>query len=189
LPFPLAIQDKGTVARHASFNTERAAVTMHTRPAVKKKKKNAFTSPLTTGPTKAPQSAGTSCRRKKCRFTFFIVGEHVLPVWGSGKPGTASRCHQYRVVQSQLHACVAQSLRVVLQQPDSVVAISNVAATACNLATTICRTPGRNAWRVDTLQYTDLKKSRAAIDSLQQAGFTIIGWTLNGNMHTMISVS
>jgi hypothetical protein len=42
----------------------------------------------------------------------------------------------------------------------------------------IVRTPGRNIWRVDTLTYTDLKKSAAAADSLQQAGFVIIGWDL-----------
>jgi len=97
--------------------------------------------------------------------------------------------HQYRVVQSQLHACVAQSLRVVLQQPRLGSGDFQRSSDSLQPWQPHLPHPGRNAWRVDTLQYTDLKKSRAAIDSLQQAGFTIIGWDLDGNMHTMISVS
>lgn len=40
------------------------------------------------------------------------------------------------------------------------------------------RTPGRNIWRIDTLRFTDLKKSTAAADSLQKAGFKLMGWDL-----------
>jgi peptidoglycan/xylan/chitin deacetylase (PgdA/CDA1 family) len=42
----------------------------------------------------------------------------------------------------------------------------------------VARMPGRNAWRIDSIRHTDVKSSRDAIDSVQQAGFSIIGWDL-----------
>ena len=44
------------------------------------------------------------------------------------------------------------------------------------LSNNIARTPGRNIWRIDSLVYTDIKKSAAAADSLQKAGFIVMGW-------------
>jgi peptidoglycan/xylan/chitin deacetylase (PgdA/CDA1 family) len=42
----------------------------------------------------------------------------------------------------------------------------------------IVRAPGRNSWRIDSLHFTDIKKSKRAIDSLQAAGFVVFGWDL-----------
>jgi hypothetical protein len=42
----------------------------------------------------------------------------------------------------------------------------------------IVRAPGRNSWRIDSLHYTDIKNSKAAMDSLQKAGFVVMGWDL-----------
>jgi hypothetical protein len=38
--------------------------------------------------------------------------------------------------------------------------------------------PGRNAWRIDTIDHTDIYESSAAIDSLHAAGFSIMGWDI-----------
>ena len=43
----------------------------------------------------------------------------------------------------------------------------------------IARTPGRNAWRIDTISRTDLLKNKSVIDSLQRkGGYVLIGWDL-----------
>lgn len=62
--------------------------------------------------------------------------------------------------------------------PDSVVQDFKRSQDSLHLDNNICRTPGRNVWRIDTLHFTDLKKTREAADSLQQAGFAIMGWDL-----------
>ena len=38
--------------------------------------------------------------------------------------------------------------------------------------------PGRNAWRIDTIDHTDIFESTAAIDSLHAAGYSIMGWDI-----------
>jgi peptidoglycan-N-acetylglucosamine deacetylase len=40
----------------------------------------------------------------------------------------------------------------------------------------ISRTPGRNTWRLDSLHFTDNKKSKLAVDSLSKDGFVLMGW-------------
>jgi peptidoglycan-N-acetylglucosamine deacetylase len=49
----------------------------------------------------------------------------------------------------------------------------------------VARMPGRNAWRIDSMRHTDVTTSREAIDSVQLAGFNIMGWDLEWNFdHT-----
>src|SRR5678815_744417 len=64
------------------------------------------------------------------------------------------------------------------ESADTVVADFQRAHDSLDLKNNIVRTPGRNAWRIDSLQFTDLKKSKAAVDSLQNAGFIVMGWDL-----------
>ncbi len=64
------------------------------------------------------------------------------------------------------------------QAPDSVVADFQRARDSLHLTNNIVRTPGRNIWRIANMQFTDLKSSAAAADSLQMAGFVVMGWDL-----------
>ena len=47
-----------------------------------------------------------------------------------------------------------------------------------HFTTNIVRTPGRNIWRTENIHSTDIKASAVTGDSLQQKGFTAIGWDL-----------
>lgn len=42
----------------------------------------------------------------------------------------------------------------------------------------IVRMPGRNAWRIDTINHTDIVESGPAFDSVYAAGFDIMGWDI-----------
>jgi peptidoglycan-N-acetylglucosamine deacetylase len=42
----------------------------------------------------------------------------------------------------------------------------------------IGRGPGRNAWRVGSINYTDIKASTAGVNALEAAGFNLIGWDI-----------
>lgn len=110
--------------------------------------------------------------------SFFIVGEHVFAsptqsrLWDSLKMATQIELcnHSYSHAHSRYESYYAE--------PDSVVADFERTHDSLDLGNRIARTPGRNIWRIDTLQFTDLKKSSAAADSLQKAGFKLMGWDL-----------
>lgn len=65
------------------------------------------------------------------------------------------------------------------QHADSVIADFNHAETLMALKAPIARTPGRNAWRIDSITRTDLLKNKKTIDTLQsKGGYVLIGWDL-----------
>jgi hypothetical protein len=65
---------------------------------------------------------------------------------------------------------------VYYQHPADVVTDFERTKDSLHLSNNIARTPGRNIWRTDSLHYTDIAASAAAADSLQQAGFIVLGW-------------
>jgi peptidoglycan/xylan/chitin deacetylase (PgdA/CDA1 family) len=63
-------------------------------------------------------------------------------------------------------------------KPDVVVSDFQRARDSLKLKNNFVRTPGRNSWRIGSIRYTDNKRSTAAIDSLYEAGFMVVGWDL-----------
>lgn len=155
---------------------EPAATTVKKSPPKKKKKKIYLT--FDDGPNKGTRKVLNIVQQEQVPVTFFIVGEHVFAstsqhaVWDSLKVSDSIELCNHSYTHAHNH------YSTFYQQPDSVVSDFRRCHDSLQLNNSIVRTPGRNIWRVDTLTYTDLKKSAAAADSLQQAGFTIIGWDL-----------
>jgi peptidoglycan-N-acetylglucosamine deacetylase len=147
-------------------------------PAVKKQKKKIYLT-FDDGPNKGTQNVLRIVEQEQIPVSFFIVGEHVYgsaaqqATWDSlqSAPNIELCNHSYS------HAW-HNKFAVFYQYPDSVVKDFQRTADSLRLNNTIVRTPGRNIWRVDTIVYTDLKKSHAAADSLKEAGFTVMGWDL-----------
>ncbi|MDM1555330.1 polysaccharide deacetylase family protein [Chryseobacterium indologenes] len=61
---------------------------------------------------------------------------------------------------------------------DAVVRDFDIAKDSLKLHDKIARTPGRNIWRLNTINVTDIKSSTAAADGLKRAGYKVIGWDL-----------
>jgi peptidoglycan-N-acetylglucosamine deacetylase len=145
-------------------------------PPKKKKKKIYLT--FDDGPNKGTRKVLNIVQEEQVPVTFFIVGEHVFAstsqhaTWDSLKASDSIELCNHSYTHAHNH------YERFYRQPDSVVSDFRRCHDSLQLNNSIVRTPGRNIWRVDTLSYTDLKKSAAAADSLQQAGFTIIGWDL-----------
>ena len=143
---------------------------------VRKKKKLYLT--FDDGPNKGTRNVLRIVQDEGVPVTFFIVGEHVFAsskqaeIWDSLKMAKQiGLCnHSYTHARSRYESYYAQ--------PDSVVSDFARTHDSLDLDNTVARTPGRNIWRIDTLQFTDLKKSAAAADSLQKAGFQLMGWDL-----------
>ncbi|WP_336960550.1 polysaccharide deacetylase family protein [Chryseobacterium contaminans] len=61
---------------------------------------------------------------------------------------------------------------------DAVVRDFDIAKDSLKLHDKIARTPGRNIWRLNNINVTDIKSSTAAADGLKRAGYKVIGWDL-----------
>ena len=61
---------------------------------------------------------------------------------------------------------------------DFVVRDFDIAKDSLKLHDKIARTPGRNIWRLNNINVTDIKSSTAAANGLKKAGYKVIGWDL-----------
>lgn len=142
-----------------------------------KKKKKLYVT-FDDGPNKGTRNVFRIVQDEGVPVSFFIVGEHVF--------ASPTQAHMWDSLKMAQHIelcnhsfCHAHShYEHYYESPDSVVADFKRTQDSLDLTNNIGRTPGRNIWRVDTLRFTDLKKSAAAADSLQKAGFKLMGWDL-----------
>lgn len=142
--------------------------------AARKKKKLYIT--FDDGPNKGTRNVLHIVKDEGVPVSFFVVGEHVFAsrtqgaLWDSLKamPQVALCNHSFCHAHGRYAA--------YYEKPDSVVRDFERTRDSLQLTNPIARTPGRNIWRIDSLQFTDLKKSTAAADSLQKAGFVLMGW-------------
>ena len=147
-----------------------------TTPIKKKKKKIYLT--FDDGPNKGTRNVLDIVKDEQVPVTFFIVGEHVYAsvnqniTWDSllATQGIDICSHSYTHAHNKYEKFYASA--------DTVISDFQRAQDSLQLTNNIVRTPGRNMWRMDSIQFTDLKKSKAAVDSLQKAGFIVMGWDL-----------
>ena len=170
---------EGKLRNKPSFkkNENKKEVVQVTAPVKKKKKKIYLT--FDDGPNKGTRNVLDIVKDENIPVTFFLVGEHAFAsvnqniTWDSLQIAKQIEICNH----SYTHAWHNKFEKFYLS-PDSVVADFQRAHDSLDLKNNIVRTPGRNTWRIDSLQFTDLKKSKAAVDSLQKAGFIVMGWDL-----------
>src|ERR1044072_5246747 len=162
--------------QHNNVPNDQPKETVRASPPKKKKKKIYLT--FDDGPNRGTRKVLSIAQQEQVPVTFFIIGEHVFAstsqhaTWDSLKISDSIELCNHSYTHAHNH------YERFYKQPDSVVKDFRRCHDSLQLENTIVRTPGRNIWRVDTLTFTDLKKSAAAADSLQQAGFVIMGWDL-----------
>lgn len=161
----------------AKNNEEKKETEIVAAPAKKKKKKIYLT--FDDGPNRGTRNVLDIVQDEQVPVSFFIVGEHVFAsinqsvTWDSLK-----MVKQIELCNHSYSHAWHNKFEKFYQSPDSVISDFEKAQDSLGLTNNIVRTPGRNTWRIDSLQYTDLKKSKAAVDSLQKAGFIVMGWDL-----------
>ncbi len=147
-------------------------------PKPQKKKKKIYLT-FDDGPNKGTKNVLDIVQQENVPVTFFIVGEHVFAsvgqtqVWDSLKMAKNIEICNH----SYTHA-LHNKFNKFYQTPDTVVKDMKRTREKLMPGNDIVRTPGRNSWRIDSLHFTDIKKSKTAIDSLQKAGFVVFGWDL-----------
>ena len=159
-------------------------------PVKKKPKKKKVYLTFDDGPNKGTRNVLHITRDEGVPVTFFIVGEHAFASSGQHATWDSLRIAEHIELCNHSYTHAHNRYGSFYERPDSVVADFQRAHDSLDLTNAVVRTPGRNIWRIDSIQYTDLKRSAAAADSLQQAGFIVMGWDLEWHYdHKTLSVT
>jgi peptidoglycan-N-acetylglucosamine deacetylase len=155
-------------------------VTKKTPPAppktTRKKKKIYLT--FDDGPNKGTQNVLDIVKQEDVPVTFFIVGEHVFASIGQNQVWDSLKMAKNIELCNHSYTHAHNHYSKFYKKPGNVVKDVEKTKDALLPENNIVRAPGRNSWRIDSLHFTDIKKSRKAIDSLQKAGFVVFGWDL-----------
>ena len=173
-----SVEDGKVKARLVLKTSNAKKETVQVITPVKKKKKKIYLT-FDDGPNKGTRNVLDIVKDEKIPVTFFIVGEHVFASVNQNTTWDSLQiAKQVEICNHSYTHAWHNKFEKFYESPDSVISDFQRAHDSLDLKNNIVRTPGRNTWRIDSLQYTDLKKSKAAVDSLQKAGFIVMGWDL-----------
>ncbi|GAB4093031.1 polysaccharide deacetylase family protein [Flaviaesturariibacter terrae] len=128
------------------------------------------------GPNRGTRNVWTIIRDEGVPASFFLVGEHVFDSRGQEALFDSLRSCPDIALCNHSFSHAHCRYKHYYESPDSVVADFCRTRDSLGLDNAVARTPGRNIWRIDSLRATDLKASAPAADSLQRAGFLLLGW-------------
>ncbi len=189
LPFSVYKSHPRTTNISAAFVTQKAAPVALTKKAAKSSGRKKLYVTFDDGPNRGTRNVFRIVQDEGVPVSFFIVGEHVFASPSQSRMWDSLKMAQQIELCNHSYSHAHSHYERYYTEPDSVVADFKRTADSLNFTNNIGRTPGRNIWRIDTLQFTDLKKSAAAADSLQKAGFTLMGWDLEWSFnHKSMSV-
>ncbi len=143
---------------------------------VKKKKKIYLT--FDDGPNKGTRNVLNIVQQENIPVTFFIVGEHVFASMGQNQVWDSLRMAKNIELCNHSYSHAHNRYSRFYKDPETVVKDMEKTKECLLPDNNIVRAPGRNSWRIDSLHFTDIRKSKKAMDSLQQAGFIVFGWDL-----------
>lgn len=130
------------------------------------------------GPNRGTLNVLQVVKEENIPVSFFIVGKHVFDspqqtaTWEQLKADTAiALCNH-----SYTHAL--NRYTKFYEDPEGVVSDFKKSQEQLQFTNNVARMPGRNAWRIDSIDVTDIKQSGAAIDSVHKAGFAVMGWDI-----------
>lgn len=130
------------------------------------------------GPNKGTSQVIQSLQREKVPATLFLVGSHIK--------GSKSQERDFEtIIQDTLFQIANHSYSHANNKfsefyKDSVKVLEdfNRMNDSLNRKLMIARTPGRNIWRIDSIEVTDLKSSKKAADYLAKNEFVLVGWDI-----------
>ncbi len=143
---------------------------------VKKKKKIYLT--FDDGPNNGTKNVLDIMQQEDVPVTFFIVGEHVFASIGQNQTWDSLKMAKNIELCNHSYTHAHNRYSKFYTDPGTVVKDMERSKEQLLPDNNVVRAPGRNSWRIDSLHFTDIKKSKEAMDSLQGAGFVVFGWDL-----------
>lgn len=171
-----------------SFTSTDTATKVVQAAAPKKKKKKTIYLTFDDGPNKGTKKVMDIAAAEQVSITMFLIGEQV---YGSKEQTiTYDSLRRCNYVELANHSYTHAGLRYqkFYTNPGEVVKDFERCEDSLQLSNRIVRTPGRNIWRTANINCTDIKKSAGAADSLQQYGFTAVGWDLEWHYNNSLEL-
>lgn len=128
------------------------------------------------GPNDGTMNVLNAVKEDSIPVSFFVVGKHVFDspqqsaTWKELQADSAIELCNH----SYTHALNHYSK--YYQHPGAVVKDIERNQDSLDFDSRVVRMPGRNAWRIDLINRTDIKESKVAIDAVHNAGFAVMGW-------------
>jgi len=130
------------------------------------------------GPNRGTENLIKILNKHNIYATSFIVGRHI----NSSKKQKVDyeNLQKDSLIEIANHSYnhAANKYAKFYQNPEKVVHDFKIVRDSLKLLNPIARTPGRNIWRINGINVTDIKASKIAADQLQNAGFKLVGWDL-----------
>jgi peptidoglycan/xylan/chitin deacetylase (PgdA/CDA1 family) len=130
------------------------------------------------GPNKGTQNVLQAIKEENVAVSFFIVGKHVFDSPQQTATWQALKADSSIELCNHSYTHALNRYTKFYENPAGVVDDFKKSQEKLQFDNNVARMPGRNAWRIDSIHVTDIKQSRAAIDSVHQAGFDIMGWDI-----------
>ncbi|MBP2617657.1 polysaccharide deacetylase family protein [Chryseobacterium jejuense] len=130
------------------------------------------------GPNQGTENLLKILDKRNVCATAFLVGRHA---YGSTKQKNDFKLlKESPLIELANHSFTHahNKYSAFYKSADAVVRDFDIAKDSLKLHDKIARTPGRNIWRLNNINITDIKSSTAAADGLKRAGYKVIGWDL-----------
>lgn len=130
------------------------------------------------GPNHGTENLLKILNKRKVCATAFLVGQHASGSYKQKEDLKVLKNDHLVELANHSFNHAHNKYSQFYKNPLSVVFDFEKAKDSLKLNNKIARTPGRNIWRLNAITSTDIKSSSDAANSLQKAGYKVIGWDL-----------
>lgn len=130
------------------------------------------------GPNRGTENLMKILDKRQVSATAFLIGVHARASLQQKKDLEALRKDTLIEFANHSYSHAHNKFVQFYKHPDAVVKDFDRAMDSLRLTNKIARTPGRNIWRLNNITRTDIKTSNLAANTLQKAGYKVIGWDL-----------
>ena len=130
------------------------------------------------GPNRGTENLLKILHKRNVSATAFLVGQHATGSSKQRRDLEDLRNDSLIELANHSYTHAHHKYDYFYKNPEMVIQDFNAAKDSLKLPNKIARTPGRNIWRLNNITSTDIKSSTEAANSLQKAGYKVIGWDL-----------
>jgi peptidoglycan-N-acetylglucosamine deacetylase len=141
------------------------------------------------GPNRGTQNVLNILTAEKVPATFFIIGQQVTGSNWQKEVFNQLQNNALIDIENHSYTHAHNKFNKFYLNPTAVVNDFTKCADSLHLTNKIARTPGRNIWRTNNINSTDLKPSTNAADSVWQAGFHLIGWDIEWHFNNHLKLT
>jgi len=145
--------------------------------ALSRKKKKIYLT-FDDGPNKGTRNVLEVIKAEQVAASFFVVGQHSSDTRQQKETLELLKAETSIELCNHSYSHARNRYTSFYEDLAGVINDFNQAKALIGFNNNIARMPGRNAWRIDSIDHTDITESKAAIDSLHAAGYAIMGWDI-----------